>query len=93
MSWVRGSNKQAQIAGQDFGIWYWRVCSNAYPALCEVDGDLYWTDSEWENKCREYCDEVKGLKRRGIDVIEFERQRKELLAKLKKLESKLSKYE
>jgi len=59
MSWVRGSNKQAQIAGQDFGIWYWRVCSNAYPALCEVNGDLYWTDPEWENKCRRYCDEVE----------------------------------
>jgi hypothetical protein len=58
LSWVRGSNKGAQITAQNFGIWEWRVNSGAYPELCEVDGDLYWTELGWEEKCAAYCNEI-----------------------------------
>jgi len=58
VSWVKGSNKNAEIAAQNFGIWEWRLNSGAYPELCEVEGDLYWTELDWEDRCIEYCDEI-----------------------------------
>ena len=51
---------------------------------CAKERCEFWDDSNSR------CKIIENLYRRGIDILEFERQKRELVAKLREIESKLS---